>query len=160
MGRQSIGAFLVMLGLMFGAVSCRTTPPGPNETSAFASPEAAVQQISQLLRDEDWPSLARYYDLEGSDLQREELTSGAFFINEASDQLPPPGNELSRYHHPFHPAFKFDHVTPADEPGVVSVIVRLEIDQGAGEPARIALDRFEMKRSSTGWRILPPSGSH
>ena len=44
-------------------------------TRFFSSPEEAVEQISDLLRAEDFETLACYYELTGSGIDRSELES-------------------------------------------------------------------------------------
>jgi len=50
------------------------------EARYFSSPRDAVAIISALLKREDFFTLASYYDLSGSAIEREELTSGDFFL--------------------------------------------------------------------------------
>lgn len=126
--------------------------------SAFASPREAVPRIRQLLRDEDWNALAAYYDLSDSPLHRDDLTSGGFFIAHDTRGLPQPV-EVSRYRHPFAPAYRFARVIATADPAIVVVEMTLTIEQGRGMPPQRSLTWFKMKHSSQGWHILPDTAA-
>ncbi len=119
----------------------------------FPSPETAVECISSLLKDKDWPELARYYDLGGSGIDHVALRSGNFFYND-EQQLPGHPAGLDRYRHPFAPGYRFIASRPSGEPDVIEVTVAISIDQGAGPPQR-GLRRFLMRSSGQGYQLLP-----
>ena len=122
----------------------------------FASPADAVGMITDLLRREDWPTLARYYDLTGSDVPSEALTSGRFFLNPARPPSSHPGLPW-KYRHPFTPGFTFTDVRRTEVEGVVSVTVGISIDEGGGRIRR-GFSEFRMRKSSAGYQVLPESG--
>lgn len=124
------------------------------EAAFFNSPRAAVAAIRKMQGEEDWASLARCYDLEGADIDRAALISGAFFIRTERPEVSHPGG-FWRYKHPFAPAFDYAFTTPAVEAGVVIVRVEIEIDQGAGASAQRGWQEFSMRESKKGFQILP-----
>ncbi len=116
----------------------------------FDSPEQAVDRISDLLRKEDWATLARYYDLAGTGVDRSTLESGEFFIARERPPIAHPAG-FWRYRHPFPPGFRYDsHEVTGD---VAVVRVSIAIDQGDGMNQR-GMHVFRMKKSPHGWRIL------
>lgn len=123
-------------------------------TAFFRSPKAAVSAIRVMLENADWVLLARYYDLSGSSVDRETLTSGAFFQRTERPEAAHPG-EFWRYKHPFPPQFEFDSATSPDETGLVTVRVVIRIDQGANQPAQEGWQEFRMLKSAEGLQILP-----
>lgn len=120
----------------------------------FESPQRAVEAISKMLKEEDWASLARHYDLGGSDIDRKTLLSGEFFVRTERPEAAHPGG-FWRYKHPFAPGFEYSFTTPADETGIVTVRVSIRIDQGAGQPVQVGWQEFRMRRSEKGFQILP-----
>lgn len=120
----------------------------------FESPEQAVKAISRMLTQEDWTSLARYYDLDGSGIDREDLVSGEFFIRTERPEVAHPGG-FWRYKHPFAPSFEFVFTSSAREAGVVIVRVGISIDQGSGSPMQRGWQEFSMRESEAGFQILP-----
>ena len=120
----------------------------------FSSPRAAVERVTELLRAEDWPTLARYYDLSGTSIDRAELTSGRFFLRTERPAVTHPGLPW-KYRHPFTPGFTFAQALDRAEVGVVTVVVSIAIDQGDGRTQRAESD-FAMRRTDKGYQILPP----
>lgn len=158
MSRAARANVLCIAMVAIGIAGCRTGgDPAAAGGSSFSSPEAAVEAIRPMLREARWAELAGYYDLSGSRLAPADLASGGFFLNpqDEATQLPPPERELAKYRHPFHPAFTYGRTIPTADPDVVVVQVALEIDQGAGQPARRTFDHFKMRRTGGGWKLLP-----
>lgn len=124
------------------------------ETSYFSSPRQAVEAIRKMQKAEDWTSLARYYDLDGSGIDRKSLISGEFFIRTERPAVSHPGG-FWRYKHPFAPDFEYASSSPADKAGIVTVSVSISIDQGSGSPQRQGRQEFEMRQSDRGFQILP-----
>ena len=120
----------------------------------FPSPKQAVEAISKMLREEDWATLARYYELEGSGIDRSNLIAGDFFIRSKRPETAHPGG-FWRYKHPFPPQFEYAFATPEDSDGIVTVRVSIKIDQGAGQPAQEGWKEFRMRKSVRGYQILP-----
>jgi len=114
-----------------------------------------VPLITRLLEARDFETLASYYDLSDSTVDRSELVSGAFFIRQDRPPAAHPGG-FWRYKHPFAPGFRFLYAVPADEPDVFSVQVEIRIEQGAGLEDQVGLNEFRMVRSAAGWQVLPP----
>ena len=121
---------------------------------SFASPEAAVPQIDAMLRKEDWKSLASYYDLAGSGVDRKDLETGKFFIRSDRPAVVHPGLPW-KYRHPFPPGYRFVTAAPTEESSVVEVTVAIEIDEGGGLKQR-GLALFRMRKGGSGYRVLPP----
>ena len=119
----------------------------------FHDPQTAVPEITKLLKAKDWPTLARYYYLEGSDVQRADLESGAFFY---TDQRPEAAHPAGFWHykHPFAPGFRYLESRELKALLQVEVIVQIEIDQGSGPPQR-GIQAFLMRRTPEGYQILP-----
>lgn len=124
------------------------------EAAFFETPEQAVDSIRGMLRSENWASLARYYDLSGSGIDRDTLDSGEFFIRTERPEVSHPAG-FWRYKHPFPPSFEYAFTTPADEAGIFVVRVSISIDQGAGSPAQEGWQDFLMRESGKGFQILP-----
>lgn len=126
-------------------------PSGP---LYFSFPRAAVERITELLRAEDWRTLARYYDLTGTSIKREDLASGRFFLRQERPATTHPGLPW-KYRHPFTPGFKLAQAVDRAEVGVVTVVVFIEIDEGGGRVQR-GQSEFAMRWSNNSYQILPP----
>ncbi len=142
-----------------------------DDPAYFDSPRQAVEQITAMLEAKDWPALAHYYDLEGSGIDRAQLVSGEFFWRTERPEVSHPAG-FWRYKHPFSPGFHYawsgsevgianimaapDADTPEGDPGIVKVVLEVEIEQGAGEPVQRGFSEFRMRRSERGYQILPP----
>ncbi len=124
------------------------------EAPYFSSPKQAVGAIRLMLKQEDWATLTRYYDLSGSTVDPADLLSGEFFIRTEPPEVHHPGG-FWRYKHPFPPSFDYSFATPADGSGVVTVQMTIRIDQGAGSPAQEGRLEFRMRESEQGFQILP-----
>lgn len=125
-----------------------------HETAFFATAEAAVATIREMIVAEDWAALAPYYDLDGSEVNLETLLSGEFFIETEQPEIAHPAG-FWRYKHPFPPSFDYDFATLADDDGIVTVRVSIRIDQGAGEPVQEGWQEFRLRESEDGLKILP-----
>lgn len=147
------GLKLVFLLLAFSGFAGCGRWRGADEAGPlyFDSPQEAVEMTAGLLRSSDWPTLRRYYDLEGSDVAPETLESGKYFID------CPPGeagsNAPCRYLHPFDPRYAFARVNPGSRKGEHEVVVQIEFQEGGMKLK--GYTSFEMRRSRRGWRILP-----
>jgi hypothetical protein len=145
-----------MLTLFAGCASRGAEPaarPAAGSAKFFESPQQAVSRSEELLRKQDWSTLASYYDLSGSGVDRSELTSGRFFMRSDRPSGAHPGVDW-RYKQPFAPGFKFDHVEPTDRPDVQQVIVSISIDQGGGMVQK-GLKSFLLRKSARGYQLLP-----
>jgi hypothetical protein len=126
----------------------------PVEASYFASPEAAVPLITALLRQEDFKSLAAYYDLSNSEIPRACLESGSFFIREKRPEVAHPAG-FWRHKHPFSPGFEYAGMRASGQPQVQVITVEISIDQGEGSPSQVGRSSFYMIQSAPGWQVLP-----
>ena len=128
-----------------------------NDPAYFRTPMEAVEILSNLLSASDWKTVARYYDLSGTGIRREELESGRFFLPSHPPRKPPfmrnPG-----IRRPFAPGFKYERHT-LDGRGNVSVYLKMEIDQGGGMTQR-SLSAFKMRKSGSGYQLLPEEVSY
>ena len=122
------------------------------EIKYFASPREAVEIISELLIKKDWKALSRYYYLEGSNIDIDELESGRFFIRTRAPEVSHPGG-FWVYRHPFHPHFKYLNHKETDDKNII-VTVYIKIDEGMGMFQEGRQD-FAMKRTSEGLQLLP-----
>ena len=132
---------------------CSHTNSTNNGLKYFANPSVAVDQITIMLEEKNWPELAKYYDLSDSPIDRKELVSGEFFYTEEKPEFAHPAG-FWRYKHPFAPAFKFKSKRELEEPGVIEVTVGIEIDQGGGMIQR-GMQTFLMRKSDKGYQIMP-----
>ncbi len=122
----------------------------------FSSPEEAVEKISDLLRREDFKTLAGYYDLSGSGISRTDLESGKFFIRRQRPEVCHPADDW-RYKHPFSPGFKYwdkARASGSDE-GVFVIRVGISFDQGVDSPVQRGYSLFLMIELDRGWQVLP-----
>ena len=121
----------------------------------FESPKKAVEQITEMLKNENWEKLFTYYDRYGSNIQPKEFLSGRFFIRAKAPEVAHPGG-FWKYKHPFAPGFTFDYTT-TDE-NIVTVNLSIEIDQGNGRVQR-GTDTFKLRNHpDKGYKIIPPIG--
>ena len=121
----------------------------------FNSPEDAVPIIAELLRQEDFRTLAEHYDLSSSDIPRSELESGDFFILDERPEAAHPAG-FWRFKHPFPPGFNYSGSSPSSVgAGVHGVTVTISIDQGPASPSQEGRILFFMIESDRGWQILP-----
>jgi len=110
--------------------------------TAFASPEAAVAELSKLLAARDWAALAACYD----------GAPPAVFYDEAAEGH---AAGFDRWRHPFPPGWRYlSHEVAGD---VANIRVGIDIDQGDGMIQR-GLREFRMRKSPEGWRVVSPSG--
>jgi len=137
-----------------GEVDRRRSGPEDRAARHFESPEAAVKQIADMLREQNFATLAMYYDLSGTGIDRATLRSGAFFVrSERSDGAHPAG--LWKHKQPFAPGFGYAGHHKTRTPNVFIVDVSIRIDQGAGSPPQIGYDEFRMRQTAAGWAVLP-----
>lgn len=147
---------VVLVGalLALGFSGCATSLTSKERPLYFATPQAAIETATPLLQAKNWARLARYYDLSGSAVAREELANGSFFYSDRVEGLQHPAG-LSRYKHPFAPGFRFLRTEAGPQPGTWKVIAQIEIDQGAGLPPQRGLSAFLLRQSEHGYRFLP-----
>jgi hypothetical protein len=118
----------------------------------FESPEQAVETINQLLKDENWKELYKYYDLEETGIHPKDLISGDFFIRKDKPGVAHPGG-FWKYKNPFPLGFKYLR-TDLAEGSIHSVWVNIEIDMGGGKTQR-GQQLFRMIKSYEGYQLLP-----
>jgi len=122
--------------------------------SYFSSPEEAIPLISQMLINEEFKSLANYYDLSQSEIKQVELESGEFFIRKTRPEIAHPAG-FWRYKHPFAPGFEYNNISAGPGQDIYLIRVKISIDQGTGSPKQVGYDSFHMIKSTRGWQILP-----
>jgi hypothetical protein len=121
------------------------------ESLYFESPEQAVAITSQLLRDEQFERLSRYYDLTGTGIDRAQLASGDFFVRRERPEAAHPGG-FWKYREPFAPGFAYESHSVDDD--IATVRVTIAIDQGDGMIQR-GESSFRMRKGDRGWQLLP-----
>ncbi len=142
-----IAGLVVLSGLEGGAAMAQ-------EPAYFSDPKSAVAEAAKLLRAEAWAELARYYDLSGTTVPPDTLTSGSFFVRDKPPAVGHPAG-FDRYKQPFAPGFSYmTHTSAGDDE--VKVTVDIEIDQGGGMIQR-GMDTFYLRRSVHGYQLLPNS---
>lgn len=148
MSPRMIASLLCIVILGCGRTTSKTVPPGH-----FASPAIAVEQISVMLENKNWPKLAKYYDLTDATIDLADLTSGDFFYTEERPVAAHPAG-FWKYKHPFAPPFKFKSTRDLEEPGVIEVTVGVEIDQGGGLIQR-GMQTFLLRKTEKGYQVMP-----
>ena len=151
-----LAVLLALLVPSTGAPCACAPDPGPGAQLSglyFTSPREAVPVVTELLRREDWTTLTRYYDLDGSGIPRDALTSGRFFLHSARPVVAHPGLPW-KFRHPFTPGFTFEETRATAAPDIVAVVVGIAIDEGGGRVRR-GLSEFKMRKSAGGYRVLP-----
>jgi hypothetical protein len=155
---------------------CEDDMANSDDPAFFESPRQAVEAITVMLEAKDWPALARYYDLEGSDIDRAQLVSGEFFYRTKRPEVSHPA--FWRYKHPFSPGFHYAWsasevdlaimlappedapgavtAAPEGDPDIVKVVLEVEVDQGTGLPVQRGRSEFRMRKSERGYQVLPP----
>lgn len=118
----------------------------------FNDPPQAVEAITKMLIAKDYVTLSHYYDLSETDVDRDRLCSGDFFIQTQRPEVAHPGG-FWRHKQPFSPGFKYAFHTqlPGD---MVEVTVQIEIDEGGGM-TQTGLDRFYLRKSKDGYQLVP-----
>jgi len=130
------------------------TPKHSSGGLYFSTPEEAVPKITELLRNEDFVTLAKCYDLSNSDIPLSDLESGDFFIRTVRPEMSHPAG-FWRYKHPFSPGFEYSSTRPSTRESVYIVEVRIVIDQGVDSPEQEGFSLFYMIKSVRGWQVLP-----
>ena len=159
---KRLASIVIAITILALLTACRsvdraeTRPADTSKTgSFFGSPEESAARIDRLLRDEDWKTLADFYDLAASGVDKSELTSGRYFLRTERPQEWHPGLAW-KYREPFTPGMTFDHVESTSDPSVVRVVVVRRIDQGGGMPQRV-MDDYRLRKSARGYQLLPES---
>ncbi len=148
----------IALGLSVGGIAyleSKQTPDRPTSGEIdryFTSPQASVDVITDLLKSEDWRTLASYYDLSGTGIDDESLLDSAFFLNEARPEAAHPAG-FWRYKQPFAPGYTYlsSKIVNEDQ---IEVTVMIEIDEGGGMVQR-GLDAFRLTAHPEGYQLLP-----
>jgi len=125
-----------------------------SKTYYFSSPAEAVQIITELLENNNFKILAKYYDLSNSEIKLSDLESGDFFIRKERPEIAHPAG-FWRYKHPFAPGFTFNSVQATAKDAIYIVEVSISIDQDSNSPKQIGLSYFYMVKSEKGWKVLP-----
>lgn len=151
MKRNRLYGVLLFVGL--GTVGCQSTAKSEVGSRNFGSRNSIVPAIDLMLRDKDWTTLAKYYDLEHSEVTAEELLSGDYFYD-STPGAAPATEEYRRYLRPFAPGARLDHEMDGGGQHVVTLVMVLDLHRGTGKKGQ-RVYRFRVKRHTWGWRILP-----
>ncbi len=119
--------------------------------SYFRSPEAAVNTISALLQDEDWVTLAKYYDLSGSNFDVDQLSDGSFFLSSPSDSDNVPTNSAQR---PFTPGLHFLQSKQTHIEDIFEVTVSDKNSEHVEATSERPLQTFFLHRYPEGYQLL------
>ena len=139
----------VLSSLLIWMVSLTVT--AQEEPLFFSSPKGAVGLISELISAKKWSQLTRYYHLDDTDVEKERLLSGEFFLLPLEQRVGPPG--VSDIREPFSPGFSYQsHQLEID--GLYRVRVSIAIEQGEGMALR-GRDQFWLRRSPSGYQLVP-----
>ena len=135
------------------------TAKGDETSRYFASPGDAVLETAILLQKEDWPELARCYDLSLTpQVARSQLRDGTFFLNSTISRTGP--NALSRWREPFGPGAVMEEAKAVGDPErlpcVWSIRVSVSIPSGGG-PAQKAIRESRLIQTEQGFQFLPPA---
>ena len=150
--RSPVVLLAMIVGICVGASGAPESP-----ARYFSSPEQSVTRSTELMRTQNWPELARYYDLSDGNTARSDLESGKFFLRTNPPEDAHPGG-LWRFREPFAPGYTFISAAPAGPPGVVAVTVGIAIDEGGGMVQR-GRTTFHLRQSALGYQLLPASVS-
>ncbi|MCP4459529.1 MAG: hypothetical protein GY816_16130 [Cytophagales bacterium] len=119
----------------------------------FSTPQECVEIAAQLLIQEDWEILSKYYFLENSDEAIiDSLKNGSYFIRDKKPELIHPTASW-RYKKPFDPNFSYSGHFEEDLDRI-KVAVEMEIDQGNGMIQR-GMSSFYLRRSENGYQLVP-----
>lgn len=126
----------------------------------FEDPETAVDRTNALLAAEDWETLARFYDLEGSELTFDEVARWEWFEHGGQPVADPRGR--SGPHHPFPAGSTYrDHEVDGR---VCRVTVELDpaladLHHGPDPRGRDGPEfrAFTLIRQAEGWQLLEPN---
>lgn len=126
----------------------------------FDHPEAAVERVNELLAAEDWETLARYYDLDRSELTFDEVARWEWFEYGGQPVADPLGR--TGPHHPFPDGATYrDHEV---DDGVCRVTVELDpvladLLHGPEPRGRDGPEcrSFFLIHHDEGWQLLDPN---
>ena len=132
-----------------GEVARNIAAAGPDGVTAyFASPEAAVLKINDLLAARDWMHLARYYDFTHSSVLPADVVSGTYF---AGGLAVPPEPAIER---PFPPGYRFLYSELTELEGISRVVV-VGAPTNRNDPSTAAQASFFLRADPEGFRIIP-----
>ena len=118
----------------------------------FSSSQESVKLISQMLINENWEELTRYYFLENTDNEViDSLKNGNYFIRSKRPEVAHPGR-FWKYKKPFPPNFKYsNHFETTTD--TIKVNVGIEIDQGNGMIQQ-GTTSFYLMKSKKGYQLI------
>lgn len=147
--------YLVLIAFLGGCILMKNEMNEPSSSEMyFSSPQEAVSRLAELVRNKEFKTLAKYYDLSGSDIPLADLESGDFFIRTERPEMAHPAG-FWRYKHPFPPGFRYSSTRPSTREGVYIISVSVLIDEGSDIPNQEGLSLFYMVKSTKGWQVLP-----
>lgn len=151
-------SLILVLGLVFGELSFfgneidSAIPESGQYDRYFPTPQAAVIGITELLEAEDWGTLAAYYDLTASSIDKTTLKNGNYFTADM-DHTDTQSASMARREQPFAPGSQYWSTKPVgnDE---FEVSLTFEVEQEDGTVQR-GLDTLYLKAYPEGYQILP-----
>jgi hypothetical protein len=118
----------------------------------FSSPQESVELTAQLLIQEDWGTLLKYYYVENSTRETiDSLKDGSYFIRNKKPEVVHPAVSW-KYKKPFDPNFKYSGHIEEDH-ARVRVDVSMEIDQGNGMIQQ-GTSSFYLIKSQNGYQLM------
>lgn len=121
------------------------------ELKYFNSAEEAVQITKQLITEEDWKELGKYYHLEKSQFSYDDATEKKFYKREIPLEIHHPTDDPYIIR-PFDPSYEFSHVEKNED--IITVWLKKEIDQGEGK-VQIGLQSFQLINKKEGLQLIP-----
>jgi len=119
----------------------------------FSTPQESVELTAQLLIQEDWGTLLKYYFVENSDKETiDSLKNGSYFIRNKKPEVVHPAVSW-RYKKPFDPNFKYSGHFEEDL-ARIKVDVSMEMDQGNGMIQQ-GTSSFYLIKSQNGYQLIP-----
>lgn len=115
-----------------------------------------MRRIDELLQGKKWRELAGYYDLEGSETTRDEISRWEWFLHGGRPVADPRGR--SGPHHPFPPGARYaEHEVTGDVARVRVAVAGPGPETGFDEAT--GRRTFFLVRADGGWRLLAPDDS-
>lgn len=124
----------------------------------FTAPQQSVEVLKELTQRRDWRVLSSYFDLSGTNIDSELLSSGFYFEANKAETLPDALHHLiAEIFSPFPSTADFQ-MASLQANGEVEVQIRY-VDQTngneSGQPAPYKYSSYRLRFSPRGYRIVP-----
>ncbi len=117
----------------------------------FPTPQAAVLGITELLEAEDWETLAAYYDLTASSIDKTTLKNGSYFTADM-DHTDTKSASTAQHKRPFAPGSQYWSTKPVgNDEFEVSLTIEVERKDGT---VQSGLGTLYLKAYPEGYQIL------